>query len=581
MRDLFRSRRVISATLLVLIAVLVPCTAWWVAGERQLERAAILEEQSARQRADRLAIRLSERLATRLEVLRAGESRRPFYHYQNLYHDPRGASEGAAVAVSPLAFDTADPLVEAHFQIDAKGRLTLPTLNDDIPELGLQINDVDECALMQRLEDVVLFSTQARAAMEMSPAQADTASAKQVEHLSARAWDQHLAANLLYADLKYANNDRTRPAVEEASTGRVLVEIEPFAWTTLPVGGIPSLIALRRVSTPLGDWTQGFSVDAEVIRPLLADGEGMANFLPSDSVEIASSAVLAEVGETGWTIVVDAGVRLRAAAERTADERSRFRLRFLFGALAAGISGLFLIGLVAQAERLAEQRSRFAASAAHELRTPLAGLRLYGEMLAGGMGDPKRAQDYAKRIAGEAERLGRVVGNVLSFTHLERRTLKLDPQAGDVAAVVREAVERQRPVLEQAGFSVEVEVEEDLPRVQLDRDATTQIVHNLLDNAEKYTREVGEGRRAKVTLRQAGDGAELIILDNGPGIGPELRGKLFRPFMRGNVDEATAGLGLGLVLVRALAEGQGGGVSAGRGPEGGAEMKVRFQAAKG
>ncbi len=157
--------------------------------------------------------------------------------------------------------------------------------------------------------------------------------------------------------------------------------------------------------------------------------------------------------------------------------------------LAAALAGALLLWLVVQSEKLAQQRIRFAASAAHELRTPLAGLRLYGEMLAEGLGDPGRAREYARRMAGEAERLGRVVTNVLSFTRLERGALNVHLAAGDLAEAVRDAYQRQQPALEQAGAPVELELPENLPPVQFDRDAIAHIVQNLLDNAEKYTRE--------------------------------------------------------------------------------------------
>ena len=153
--------------------------------------------------------------------------------------------------------------------------------------------------------------------------------------------------------------------------------------------------------------------------------------------------------------------------------------------MAAGLAGLLVVAMVHQSERLAQQRAQFAAAAAHELRTPLAGMRLYGEMLAEGLGNPDRARDYARRIAGEAERLGRVVTNVLSFTRLEQGSISVRPQPGDLAAAVRDACRRQRPALEESGAELELELAEDLPPVSFDHDAVANILQNLLDNAEK------------------------------------------------------------------------------------------------
>ena len=101
--------------------------------------------------------------------------------------------------------------------------------------------------------------------------------------------------------------------------------------------------------------------------------------------------------------------------------RSRFHATFAVGALAALLAASAVILLVHRTERLARERAQFSAAAAHELRTPLAGLQLYGEMLAEGAGDPSRGREYARRVAEEAQRLGRVVGNMLGFSRLERR----------------------------------------------------------------------------------------------------------------------------------------------------------------
>src|SRR6185436_6152702 len=141
-----------------------------------------------------------------------------------------------------------------------------------------------------------------------------------------------------------------------------------------------------------------------------------------------------------------------------------------------------------RAERLARERSQFAAAAAHELRTPLAGLQLYGEMLADGLGDPGKARDYARRMAEEASRLGRVVSNVLGFSQLERGNLTVHPSPRDAVEVARSALERARPALERAGVEVLLDAPGDPLPARFDEDAVLRILGNLLDNAEKYGR---------------------------------------------------------------------------------------------
>ena len=92
------------------------------------------------------------------------------------------------------------------------------------------------------------------------------------------------------------------------------------------------------------------------------------------------------------------------------------------------LAGVCLVVLIRRSERLAEERSRFAAAAAHELRTPLAGIRLHGEMLALSLGNPSRVTEYAGRITDEAERLTRLVSNVFNYTQVDQKRLRIQTE---------------------------------------------------------------------------------------------------------------------------------------------------------
>jgi len=602
--------RTAAAAILTVVAVALPSGAWYLAGSRQIEREVHLKHKIVQDRATKKAVVLAERLATRLEVLRESESRRAFYHYQNLYHDPKGAAEGRSVSISPLAQGPADPLIEAHFQVDERGELSLPTLNDAFPELGLRLPGHDQCALLDQLEQVAIFCRRDLGELQ-SPAYpprsgpafavdgddlhqpidcfgGDVASPeRQIEELPAAAWRQHLRASELYADLKYGSrNGRGNAALEIAALGqgggegRVEIAVGPLEWRTLELGGRSKLIALRPVETPRGLWAQGFLVSVEAVEIYLRDSPYPADFAPGREFprERDSGQVVMAVQGTPWVIALDISQTLARAAMESRGEGQRFLRLFLICLGAAGLAGLVVVAMVRQSERLAQQRAQFAASAAHELRTPIAGLRLYSEMLAEGLGEPARSKVYARRLAGEAERLGRVVTNVLSFTHLERKTLSVDPQEGDLVEAVEEAVLRLAPALEEAGARLELEIPEDLGPVRFDRDATAQILQNLLDNAEKYSRGIDD-RRVLVRLAAEPGEVRLEVEDNGPGVPRGERGRLFRPFERGAAgDEEPAGLGLGLVLVKALAEAQGGRVSYHDAPAGGAIFRIALPA---
>ena len=575
--------RTLVAGLLTAVAVAVPSGAWLIAGGRQLDRESVLEEQHVYEAGHRKAVVLAERLATRLEVLRKNESDRPFYHYQNLYHDPRGAAEGAAISVSPLAEGPVNALIQTHFQVDEDGELTLPTLNDELPEL--QTTDSRYCSLFQSLEEVAAFSLQSlldtasgrpRGGLQPEPPIRQA----RVETLGEGAWQQHLQANALYADLKY----RRSPEAEEGEGCRipshrggseVAIMVDDFEWHTLPVAGKPSLVALRTVDTPQGLWTQGFVISDAAVTEILSDAEFPVAFEPTPPEAAAASLVRVPVDGTPWAMTLNVASGLARAVTTIGQERGRFYRTVFLCALAAAFAGLLVVTMVRQSERLAAQQARFAAHAAHELRTPLAGMRLYSEMLAEGLGNPARTRDYARRLAGEAERLGRVVTNVLSFTRLERKNLSLRPELGDLRSAVLEAYNRQQPLLEEAGAQVELDLPADLPDVHYDRDAVTHIVQNLLDNAEKYTRDI-EGRRIRVSLRSTARAVVLSVMDNGRGISRRLRRKIFRPFVRGRDGDGPEGVGLGLVLVRSLAAAQGGEVAYRDAPAGGAVFEVSF-----
>src|SRR6185503_10120581 len=103
---------------------------------------------------------IAENLAQRLEELRRDESQRPYFHYQNLYHDPKGVSEGLSIVPSPLATGSTNPLVAAYFQVEPKGRVTLPTLNEEVRELNAP----------NAAEQVVIRDSLTRASTEMRAA---------------------------------------------------------------------------------------------------------------------------------------------------------------------------------------------------------------------------------------------------------------------------------------------------------------------------------------------------------------------------------------------------------------------------
>ncbi len=250
-------------------------------------------------------------------------------------------------------------------------------------------------------------------------------------------------------------------------------------------------------------------------------------------------------------------------------------------AIAAGI-GLFAVDRMTRVVvDFAKRRSDFVAAVSHELKTPLTAIRMYGEMLRDGLvpSENKRAEYYAT-ITDESERLSRLIDNVLEFSRLEQNRRESDIVIGDPTASVRAAVDRLRPHAERSGLALVFEADEPLPRVRFDRDALTQIVFNLVDNAIKYAAD-STPPRIEMALARGEDTVLLSVRDFGGGVEATQLERIFEPFYRVG-DELTrtnTGTGIGLALVRELAVAMGGSVRAERADGGGLRVTVALGAA--
>jgi signal transduction histidine kinase len=540
-------RRTAIAATLIGVAVLLPTAAWYVTGSRDSARRARAIEAEAAYAIREDVESKATRLGIRLENLRRQESVRPFFHYQTLYHDPRGASQGLAVTPSPLVSGSTDPLVWAHFQIDETGLVTLPAVSERFPELTSDADLDAFCSILGDLQHALVLGQE--------PGHA--AGAKDEElllTLTESEWEQILRADSVYASITDGRDQPSAPATGEG-IGRVVIRVLPLHWHTLVLGSGPALAALREVHTPSGVLLQGFTIAAEEVLRWLGTGTLPIEFTPGPPT--TSEAVTSVVADTGWLLAADPGPALGVAAARARAEVLRFRSTFALSAAAILLAASAVMLILFQMDRLARQRARFAAAAAHELKTPLSGLLLHSEMLADNLGDPEHRARYAETISNEAHRLGRVVTNMLDLSRLERGALVADARSGDLGNAVRRCVERARHRLEDSGLALAVSIPEEPVTAVFDDDAVCQILDNLLDNAEKHTRSVKD-RRVTVQLTSGDDRLRIVVSDNGPGIPRQQRRSLFQPFDRSIGANGASGLGLGLAVARSFARAQGG-----------------------
>ncbi|MDT8389401.1 MAG: HAMP domain-containing sensor histidine kinase [Lentisphaeria bacterium] len=225
---------------------------------------------------------------------------------------------------------------------------------------------------------------------------------------------------------------------------------------------------------------------------------------------------------------------------------------------------------------LAGKKTSFVANVSHELKTPLTSIRMYSEMLRENLDRlPVSKRDhYLKVIVSESERLTRLIANILDFNKMEAAEKQYHPRPVEVSEVVVETMKACDHLLADAGLRVELDVPDTDVCVLIDRDSLVQVIQNVVSNAVKYAK--GADRvRVSVTSLDARRVA-IDIADNGPGVPPRARRKLFRKFYRVDNDltAATSGSGLGLTISRKLMRDQGGDVRFAPNPGGGAVFSI-------
>jgi len=197
-------------------------------------------------------------------------------------------------------------------------------------------------------------------------------------------------------------------------------------------------------------------------------------------------------------------------------------------------------------------RREFVANVSHELRSPITSIRGFAEGMADGVIPEEEQPKYLRLVANESKRLSGLIEDLLALSRLERDDAKPEMTVFDVNEMLRRAVIRRMNDLEARKIDVSCEFEEDSCPVRADSDRIEQVVINLLDNAIKFTPEGG-----KITLEtETKDGiAEVTVRDNGCGIAPEDREKVFdRFFTADRAHTAGNGTGLGLSICKRIME---------------------------
>ncbi|HLF78205.1 MAG TPA: ATP-binding protein [Dehalococcoidia bacterium] len=238
------------------------------------------------------------------------------------------------------------------------------------------------------------------------------------------------------------------------------------------------------------------------------------------------------------------------------DEPERL-LNAVAGEAALAIQRMELSKAAAHADALREAdqlKSALLNAVSHDLRTPLASIVASAGSLQQtdvSWTDEDRLE-FSASIEREAQRLNRLVGNLLDLSRIESGNLRPEKDWYDLAALIDEVLGRMKTIMER--HAVRLHIEPDLPPISLDYIEIDEVLTNLLENATKYT---PQGTEIDISARRTGSNVVVEVADSGAGIPEEAIGRLFEPFYRVRGTGAK-GTGLGLAVARGLIEAHGG-----------------------
>jgi two-component system phosphate regulon sensor histidine kinase PhoR len=242
------------------------------------------------------------------------------------------------------------------------------------------------------------------------------------------------------------------------------------------------------------------------------------------------------------------------------------------GEIAGAVAVLRDVTELRQTERL---RRELTANVSHELRTPLTSIKGFAEtLLDGAMRDEVTARRFLTIINSEADRLVKLVDDLLDLSLLESKRLTLDPRPVDLGGLVARTVDKLRPLAEDLRLTL---VQSAPPGIVVfaDEDRLEQVLTNLVDNALKYT---PPGGRIEVQLAAVNGEVEVAVHDTGRGIGPEDLPHVFERFYRSDRSRtrSSGGTGLGLAIAKHIVEAHGGRISVSSRPNEGTTFTVRM-----
>jgi len=228
----------------------------------------------------------------------------------------------------------------------------------------------------------------------------------------------------------------------------------------------------------------------------------------------------------------------------------------LLDADGAGDGAVLLIADVTERHRLEDAQRRFVADASHEMRTPISAIKGMLELLIDGAKNrPEVRDEFLLTMQAEADRLGRLVADLLTLARLEAGSLELAPSPEYVADMFSDVTGVMKTLAEQANVDLSIELPDEDLQVLADRDKIVQVLLSFTDNALKHS---PEGTRIHLSAKTVGNRVRLSVADEGTGIEPEQIERVFERFYRADTARAGgSGTGLGLAIAKEIVEAHG------------------------
>lgn len=256
----------------------------------------------------------------------------------------------------------------------------------------------------------------------------------------------------------------------------------------------------------------------------------------------------ASIPKSHGSLSVVALYPLRAEQARLWQQRLVFLGADILAILLLGIFSFFFTRRMLRPIQESKQRQvQFIASASHELRSPLT--VILSSLSAMQIAPPSQAQRFADAIQDEGRRMARLIDDMLALSNADNHSWTIHPAAIELDTLLLQTYEKYESVAANKGLSFDVELPQaDILPVWGDGERLAQVLAILIDNAFSYT---PKGGRIRMSLEKTGDGAQIRVSDNGPGIPNDQKEAIFERFYRGDVshkDKAHFGLGLCIAM---------------------------------